>query len=330
MHCKLVGLEQSSTVKKGCPGYSSTFGHFRTLLPDSPFGDRRTSTFKARHPGTENPSTHCWYTMATGIFYVLALSLWSYSALSLNTTVQVNLVFPRNNTVYQPVYPFPIVFAVSNFASAAPYVPAVRWTLLEVEPVMRNQAFANSGAIGWDTNQTRPNFGPQPDKYLSIDSTIAISQSNQSYWILEYTFFVGSSECFGPETDIRPRGSVGRIFFNTSRTTGVMPDLSASGPCPFTLGAVGIRGQNQTDPMCPLLASPPPAPSCTFPVDAEAVAQISKAMVDTSRCKNVTWPGGTGIGNHCDPNKTTKKSEGSTLRANLFALVPLLATLVTT
>jgi hypothetical protein len=43
-------------------------------------------------------------------------------------------------------------------------------------------------------------------------------------------------------------------------------------------------------------------------------------MVDVSGCKNMLWPGGTGVGYQCS-NSVEKTSEGSRLERNLFALV---------
>jgi hypothetical protein len=38
-----------------------------------------------------------------------------------NTKVQLDLVFPLNNTVYQPIYSFPVVFAIHNTALSWPF-----------------------------------------------------------------------------------------------------------------------------------------------------------------------------------------------------------------
>lgn len=257
------------------------------------------------------------------LFYLLLTAFLFQPGLSLTTAIQVDLIFPKNNTIYQPVYPFPLVFAASNFAAAAQYKPAIRWTLYRFDPISRDRGSVKSGVIGWDIDNAQPNLGPQPDKYLSIDSSPAPSQTNQSNWLLEYSFFVGKSRCSVSDEDRFSRGSVGKIFFDTDRKSGAMPDIATFGPCPFTLGIVGITGQNQTDADCPLVSTPSPAPtSCAFTVDSQAFDQISKAMVDTSKCKNVTWPNGTGIGNHCDQSSTpAKNSEIKAFQWNPFTMM---------
>jgi hypothetical protein len=256
---------------------------------------------------------------------LLITSFLSSPSYSLDFTVQADLVFPRNNTVYQPVYPFPIVFALSNFSRAWKYMPTVGWELTKYELGTRATYFANSELAGWNKNGTLPSWGAQPDKYLSIHSSDSLSQYNESHWRLEWSFWVGKDDCLtGP--DKKSHGSVGRIFFSTSNITGVMPNLTASGPCPFTLGVVGITGQNQTDEKCPLVSTPRPASTCGFTVDKPVVDQVAKAMVDISGCKNVTWPGGTGVGNHCSKSVETT-SEGNRRERNFFAIVISLVTL---
>jgi hypothetical protein len=250
--------------------------------------------------------------------HLLAATFTIEAALSLSTAIQVDLVFPKNGTIYQPVYPFPLVFAISNFSSAGQYKPVVRWILHEYGPMKREKFVVKDGFIGWDKDDSQPNFGAQPDKFLPIDAVDAIGRSNASSWLLEYMIFVGRDRCFGTTADRDLRRSVGEVYFDTSNTTGIMPDAKAFDPCPFNIGVIGITGQNQTDPVCPLLSSPRPAATCAFKVDSQTFDQVSKTMVDTSKCKNVTWPGGTGIGNRCDPNKATAKSESSALRWDSF------------
>jgi hypothetical protein len=250
------------------------------------------------------------------LFSLLITTFLFSPSYSLDLTVQADLVFPRNRT-YQPVYPFPIVFALSNFFQAWKYRPTVWWRLAEWEG--RYWAYANSGLIGWNANGTLPNWGAQPDKYLSIHSSESPSHYNESYWQLEWSFWVGKDDCLkGP--DSKSHGSIGRIFFSTSNITGIMPNLIASGPCPFTMGVVGITGQNQTDETCPLVSTPRPAPTCGFTVDNLVVDQVTKAMVDISECKNVTWPSGTGVGKDC-PKSAETTSKGNARERNSFAMV---------
>lgn len=255
------------------------------------------------------------------LFYVLLIPLLAELCCSINTAVQLDLIFPRNNSVYQPVYPFPLVFGVSNFSSASQFKPTVRWRLHEYYPKGDDSAFANDGIIGWENDTAQPDFGAQPDKYLSIASSKAPSESNQSHWILEYTLFVGKNRCFAEDSDPTSRGALGRVFFNTSLSSGAMPNITASGACPFTLGTAGILGENNTDAACPLMPSTMPAPvPCSFQINSQMADQVSKAMVANSGCvvNNVTWPLGTGIGKQCS---SRKESESTVLKWSPITMV---------
>jgi hypothetical protein len=250
------------------------------------------------------------------------LLLHSYS---LDFTVQADLIFPRNDTIYRPVYPFPIILALSNFSRAWKYMPTAGWELTKYEPSTRSTYMANSELAGFNWNGTQPKWGADPDKYLSVHWSEAPSRYNESYWRLKWSFWVGKGGCLeGP--DQNSHGTMGHIFFRTSNDFGIMPNLTDLGPCPFTLGVVGITGQNQTDETCPLVSTPRPASTCGFTVDKPMADQVAKTMVDVSMCKNVTWPGGAGIGYQCSQIVDTT-SEGSRLERNFFALMVSLVTL---
>ena len=101
-----------------------------------------------------------------------------------------------------------------------------------------------------------------------------------------------------------------------------MPDLKAFGDCPPALGAIGIETQLQTNDTCVQPSSPQPEPvPCAYSVDQKTVDQVAKEMVQVSRCENVTWPNGTGIGNQCSFGKTlSNKSESNVLLWNSVAI----------
>ena len=164
-------------------------------------------------------------------FLLIIASLFRHS-LSVDTRIQVDLILPRNNTIYQPVYPFPIVFAVHNFSAAWQYEPLLEWRLYEQGPGKPSQTFAGRGSIGWDERQ--PSWSPPPDKLLAINFTESTSHTNESSWFLEYGFTVGEDVCLakgGPPARIASHGIYGIIYFNTSYITGEMPGITASGSC---------------------------------------------------------------------------------------------------
>ncbi|KAF2674608.1 hypothetical protein BT63DRAFT_462168 [Microthyrium microscopicum] len=245
-------------------------------------------------------------------------ALFSQSSLSssIDTTVQVDLIFPRNNTVYQPVFPFPFVFGLHNFSTSWNYKPAVTWRLLQL--TTEREIDEGRGRIGEGYGEGAPaGWGPPAAKYLAINASNSMARTNESTWVLEYGFVVGNDlGCFGKyirDDDFNYPGRRDRIFFNISKTSGSMPDIRADGSCPPSIGVVGIQGPNQTNPACPLLSTPRPDPiPCAFTVDQQVVDQVSQSMVERSKCHNVTWPNGTGIGFKCDPSIHLTKSSWAT------------------
>ena len=114
-------------------------------------------------------------------------------------SAQVDLVFPRNNTVYQPVYPFPIVYAIHNFSKVWQYQPTVSLTLIEINLETTQRLSYSEGVVGFDSKKTQPSWAPPPDTFLAINSSSNPSRSNQSSWILQHSFNINALNCAGME-----------------------------------------------------------------------------------------------------------------------------------
>jgi hypothetical protein len=245
----------------------------------------------------------------------LNTQLWFTAA----KVMQVDLVFPRNNTVYQPVYPFPIAFAIHNFAQLWNHHPNLDWSLEHVElgPVAR-------GVIGWDYKRDPKQHGwvPPPDKYLAINTTTIFSSPdlytryNNSAWRIIYEFSVVDPTCFD-KGNWSSHYFSGTINFSTSNTTGikVLPDIAASS-CASPLGAVDFNGTYQSaQGFCPPLSLKPEPVLCAYQADAQTAEQVSNAMVVGSGC--IKWPNGTYIGVECEK----PKSDSSVLRTSFLAVI---------
>jgi hypothetical protein len=110
--------------------------------------------------------------------FLLCLLCASASVLAsqLPTTVQFDLVFPRNNTTYQPVYPFPIVFALHNGSAAWPYVLHWDW-----EITTTGSEFDMIASGGFTAGIPGEGRGPAPpDSHLVIEPRLRIDQHNNS------------------------------------------------------------------------------------------------------------------------------------------------------
>ena len=244
---------------------------------------------------------------------LLALLLpWTSLCLALNaSTLQVDLVFPRANTTYKPIYPFPIVFAVHNLPSAWNYKPYIRWTLWAYRFDSFPGSIADSighGVIGFDVTNPEgfpPTTPSPPATFLKIDSVSELVNTTKEAWYLEYTIAIGRT-CSGPGF-YNPNGSdyeplnfrEGVITFNISNTVGVTPNISAGGDCPTTLGSINFQGPNQSNPACPILSIPQPAPElCAFKVNSDVARQVASLMTNKTECNGTTWPNTT-ILNQC-------------------------------
>jgi hypothetical protein len=254
---------------------------------------------------------------------VVAFSIQPGSQMS--TPVQVDLVFPQNNTVYQPVYPFPLLFAIHNFSIAWTYRPTLRWTLSKIRPDTV-PGDVQGGFIGWDDKKIQVDWAPPADNFLAINSSEAPSQYNESSWILKYRLFMDTAECLN-DTYI-----AGSIRFNTSRSSGIMPDFQAAEPCAPVLGSISLEGRTPGPDSCLQLTSPQPAPvSCAFKMESAAVDQISKVMKSHSECKNVTWPNTREEAHReCyDNNRKNAEAGGSSMPWGSLVLGLLITVLVT-
>lgn len=72
--------------------------------------------------------------MATVLSFLCLLALLLLLASTFTSAVdpnvvQLDIVFPHNDTVYKPVYPFPVVFAFHNAAVAWPFKFNLQWNL---------------------------------------------------------------------------------------------------------------------------------------------------------------------------------------------------------
>jgi len=250
--------------------------------------------------------------------------------LSISTPVQVDLVFPRNETTYQPVYPFPMVFAFHNFSTAWMYKPTVRWSVTETIPSKGGDLSKKWGFAGWGDDQEQAKWAPPADKILSINSTLFAAQANDSSYTIDIKFYM-NTDCTTTKLEINRR-----IVFNTSRT-GIMPQLKTADTCATVLGAISVDGRTQDNSCLQMTSQQPPPVTCAYNIDLKAVDDISKAMAVASGCPNAVWPNTTGIGTHCDPNGKTKtedpnakaKSDGVSLQSNYFAVGILILSFVT-
>jgi len=221
--------------------------------------------------------------------------------------LQLDIIFPKNNSIVAPVYPFPIVFRSYNWSAAAQYKPALLWSLYGLELLNGEEKLVRMDSIGWSIQhdgEKEPTFGHDPNTNISIQS-VKLAERPMVRYMLEYDFRVGVGDCFDLNSFIYGDGRRyrGRIFFEANNKTGPVPTAQNFTGCGTSLGAVQVTGQNLTYGVtCPVAQVPVPTlDGCLSPVDQKDFEQISRVMASHTNCPNASWPLGTGrTGWECD------------------------------
>jgi hypothetical protein len=269
-------------------------------------------------------------TFNSGLALLFLTCLFPFG-LSTSTPVQVDLVFPRNGSTYQPVYPFPIVFALHNFSKAWKYKPTVHWRVNETIPSKGGDPLYQWSYAGWNDYEEQAKWAPPADNVLSINNTILAGRADDANYVIDIDFYMNTGECTQPKLNINRR-----IVFKTSRT-GIMPDLKAADTCATVLGAISVDGREKDNECLQMTPEQAPPVACAYNIDSKAVDDISKAMAVASECPNAVWPNTTGIGTQCDKNAKIKtedpnaktKSDGVDLQSNYFTVGIWILTIVT-
>lgn len=139
-------------------------------------------------------------------------------------TVEIDLVFPRNNTSYMPTNYFPIVFAVQK--------ASIAWPLgLQVSGEVRSKLDPNDFDhwdgfnLGGEFTEPGPTSGnATADPSLLIRATSAITNTTElQFTVLWSSHIINTCEEDGEDyaTDIK------HIIFNTS-LNGIAPDIAAA------------------------------------------------------------------------------------------------------
>ncbi|KAF3479924.1 uncharacterized protein GIQ15_06900 [Arthroderma uncinatum] len=201
--------------------------------------------------------------------------------------IQVDLIFPEDNGVYKPVYPFPIIYAAKNLSAIAARDINLWWSLKMVEPA------PYTGHPGVEAYGGVYQVAPYPDEFLLLNSSDQIL--NSTVGTLELTYGIGVKyDCYNNITRpdyVREYDHLGTTRFKL-RLDGKVPDILVAGPYSKPLVSLGYGGDsiNSTGGVCHSFASPLPVQSNLFKIDAALASRVSSVMMATVSCTAGSWP----------------------------------------
>lgn len=232
------------------------------------------------------------------------------------TNLRVEVVFPKNNTICQPVYPFPVVFGALNFSAIRLYRPWIRW---ELKVVRYSSKIEPSARIQRDESGYE-NIDTFSNKSLIIHSSKDISNFNETVtYSLSYIWGVGPNNCLG-EADFH--FASGEIYFSTSKNNGLLPNIAAPGSCDTPEGTISFLGSSQGNLSCPIVSVPNTRPmECAYPLDATVRDEIAKSMEQETECWKASWPNMTGIGYRCERYGTSKSGTSTVQLGSLIWII---------
>jgi len=248
------------------------------------------------------------------------------------STVQLDLVFPRNGSIYKPVYPFPIVFAIHNAAVAWPYEFIFDWSIYARADNGTNKD-TDFGGFSVDKDQNLS----LPDQFLFINSSATIINTTSTRFFLRTSFGIANN-CSLDISAANPGGRRGYIsngdplWFYLS-PDGELPNILNLTECPKTISTFGIHGSSEDPwgggPRCPVLTDPssPPKKTCAFKPDAEVARQVESAMLRTASCTSGSWPNATGLVQQCAQQKQSAAMRSLSVECLLAALLALFSSI---
>ena len=223
------------------------------------------------------------------------------------STVQFDLVFPRNNSLIEPYYPSPVIFALHNFSAIGQNTLFWSWNITDAyDTEYEPPTIIASGKTRFDAIEKEIS----PDILLIIEPVSQLRNNTVNSFRLSYTF--GLTYACGNTTGL-PTGSPdiavrfeGAIVFGI---LGIVPDeedgfiaLARKGSCGIPIGSIGVqkRPSSNSEQACQILnPGIQPTKACALPIDARVTEQAAAVMSEAASCPNRTWPDTTGLMGNC-------------------------------
>ena len=232
------------------------------------------------------------------------LAAVALSARSLPADLQVDLLFPRNDTIYAPTQWFPVVFGVKNLDAVWPLDVSLGVTVTD------HEFTRNGGGPDWQYQFGSLTFtealeSTAPGEFFfhipAFNMTNGTTGSYTVAWQLNFRH-----RCFDNSTDEAdgwsnsPNGYRSRYIEFHTAPGAQLPDIEATvnscpDPSPETSAAVRVTKVGEThwkypaEP-CPWLETDSVPAKCAFqPVAKELAANVSAAMLSRMGCEEGSW-----------------------------------------
>ncbi|KAK1996221.1 hypothetical protein LX36DRAFT_658795 [Colletotrichum falcatum] len=227
---------------------------------------------------------------------------------ALPSNIEVDLIFPRNDTVYKPVWPFPIVFAIRNASQLWQsddefFSFWVKWELTGYTDTNSSQLFT-SGV--WKTGKN----ATTNDTVMVIEASRRdLVDAPERRFQLKYTttMFAGcplNATSNGPDSKPQDVSHAGQVVFTTDPDAGQVPSIADPEECPTFVGSFGVTdARHSWGSLCPVMSrSSPPSQACGLKMDQALADEVREAMLDRANCARGTWPdpGGNLSANFCN------------------------------
>lgn len=134
--------------------------------------------------------------------------------------LELVLVFPRPSETYYPVYPFPVVFAISGASSIWPYGFNVAWAL---ESTAGDDRSLESQWLVPAGDYTSGSLDPAAEPYYFISGSEVFVNSSATDWTLSWSVSI-PQECY-PLGDVGTYTQAGSMNFSTS-LNGTLPNMT--------------------------------------------------------------------------------------------------------
>ncbi|GKT55259.1 hypothetical protein ColTof4_07874 [Colletotrichum tofieldiae] len=237
--------------------------------------------------------------MSRTFHLLMLLHIVSFS-FALPSSVEIDLIFPRNDTIYKPVWPFPIVFAVRNasqlWESDDQFFDFwVKWDLMGYTDINDSETGQLFTSGVWQTDKRN---GTTNSTVMVIDASRRdLVNATQRQFQLRYTTTMFAScpvNVTGEGADSKPQDVSydGKVVFTTDPNAGQVPAIADTNSCPAFVGSFEITdARHDWGSFCPVVSPESPASeACGLKMDEALANEVKVAMLDRANCPQGTWP----------------------------------------